>query len=124
RAMLLRYFGEDAPDRCGFCDSCDSGRSERVAARLAVAVVPEPRVRATARQTAAAAPAARSPRQRPATAAAFAPGTWAEHRAFGRGMVVGRDGDHVEIAFQTHGKRKLSLALALSRGILKPAAAR
>ncbi|MEW6270780.1 MAG: RecQ family ATP-dependent DNA helicase, partial [Thermodesulfobacteriota bacterium] len=98
RAMLLRYFGEDAPDRCGFCDSCDSGRSERVAARLAVAVVPGPRVRATARQTAAAARAARSPRQRPATAAAFAPGTWAEHRAFGRGMVVGRDGDHVEIA--------------------------
>jgi ATP-dependent DNA helicase RecQ len=28
RAFLLRYFDQDAPERCGNCDNCDSGRTE------------------------------------------------------------------------------------------------
>lgn len=35
RQFLLNYFGEDLASPCGYCDTCDAGRADRVAAEVA-----------------------------------------------------------------------------------------
>jgi ATP-dependent DNA helicase RecQ len=93
RAFLLRYFGEPAADSCGFCDSCDSGRVERVAARLAAGADPD------------------------ATAPAFVVDAWVEHHRFGIGIIADRRGDEIEVVFESAGRRALSLVEATGEGL-------
>jgi ATP-dependent DNA helicase RecQ len=94
RAFLLRYFGEASADRCGSCDNCESGRAERVAARLAeggdaAPVLPE-----------------------------FAIDAWVAERRLGVGMIADRNGDHVTVVFDSGRRRTIPLAKSVSSGRL------
>jgi ATP-dependent DNA helicase RecQ len=93
---LREYFGEEAGEPCGHCDSCASG--------------------ADARARHAAARAARRPRRRigldpatpldPSAGTAFEPGEPVRHRRFGLGEVRRAEGGKITVAF-ARGEKKV-----------------
>ncbi|MFC7956993.1 RecQ family ATP-dependent DNA helicase [Rhodococcoides kroppenstedtii] len=98
RRMLLEYFGaapDDATDddRCGRCDSCESGRADR---------------------TAAAADSGSAD-------LGLAPGDRVRHEQWGEGEVVSVEPDRLTAHFDEQGYRTLASSVARDRDLLKPA---
>jgi ATP-dependent DNA helicase RecQ len=109
RRALLRYFGEEAPERCDACDNCLSGRTARVAARMREAA-PVRRVRRVRRTS----PGPGAP--------AFAVDTRVRHREWGPGVVVGCGDGKVRVRFDGEGEKVLALAAAMRHRLLEPVA--
>ncbi|HEY0191509.1 MAG TPA: ATP-dependent DNA helicase RecQ [Kofleriaceae bacterium] len=86
---IKAYFGEQAPERCGHCDNCESG----AAADLDAVHQPAPK---PARKRAAAKPAspAKLPRVVPQV------GAQVKHRRFGAGAVLSVAGETITVAFE------------------------
>jgi ATP-dependent DNA helicase RecQ len=110
RRALLRYFGEEAPERCKACDNCLSGRTQRVAARMREAA-PVRRVR----RVRTASPRLGTP--------AFAVDTRVRHREWGPGVVLGCGDGKVRVRFDGEGEKVLAVAAALRHRLLEPVAA-
>jgi hypothetical protein len=137
---MLAYFGEEAPESCDACDNCDSGRAALLGGTALPSGAPaeaapapvrrRKRAGVPAEESDAARPAARRrPRKPPAarTAPAPAPPTLGpfplqarvEHTALGLGIVVGYGSGKINVAFEAHGQKTLSLAVVLERGLLR-----
>lgn len=112
REALLRYFGEEAADRCDACDNCTSGRTERVAARMreGAPVLRAPRE-----------PHRRTTKPQPAMPA-FAVDTRVHHREWGPGIVLGCGDGKVRVRFEGEGEKVLAIAAAVRHGFLEPVA--
>lgn len=96
--MLLEYFGaapDDATDddRCGRCDSCESGRADRTAAAAGSG----------------------------SADLGLAPGDRVRHEQWGEGEVVSVEPDRVTAHFDEQGYRTLASSVARDRDLLKPA---
>lgn len=90
RRFLLNYFGEDAPDTCGYCDNCE--RAEEQGS--------EPGPQESAREEP-------FPLQSEVT-----------HPEWGRGLVMSYDGDAVTVLFESVGYKTLSVDLVLEKELL------
>jgi ATP-dependent DNA helicase RecQ len=134
RRALLRYFGEDAPERCDGCDNCTSGRTARVLARMGTSTPPpsrplpgrRPLAPAARVETPAARPARRArPPDPPAQPAvpAFAVDSRVRHRKWGTGIVLGCGDGKVRVRFDCEGEKVLALAAAVGQRLLEPVAA-
>jgi len=107
REYLLRYFGEDSPARCEFCDNC-----ERTAIPARAEPQPDrPPLRKPTRRQLAAEEAA----------PAFPLNTRVFHSEWGLGVVRSIAGDGITILFDTAGEKTLSLRVVRERGLLEKA---
>ncbi|MEF2975996.1 RecQ family ATP-dependent DNA helicase [Subtercola sp. YIM 133946] len=96
RQVLLGYFGENLPEPCGNCDTCDSGSAYEQAARSgagAFAVASDDHVEQAARNG----------------EAAFAIDDHVEHASWGPGVVMRVESDRITVFFGQEGYRVLSL---------------
>ncbi|HVX85993.1 MAG TPA: RecQ family ATP-dependent DNA helicase [Phycisphaerae bacterium] len=95
RAYVLTYFGEPAGTTCTACDNCAAGISARAEALEE-------------------AKGAMSGESRP-----FAEKTRVVHETFGPGLVMGYDGEEVEVLFDTGGPRRLNVAYVRAHRLLR-----
>lgn len=92
RQTLLTYFDADAPPTCGNCDNCRAGLS-KPAAKESVK------------------PAADSKHPWPVHSTV-------EHKTLGRGIVQHYEGGEVEILFESHGKKSISVDFAKKKKLI------
>jgi len=88
RHFLLTYFGEQAPPTCGWCDNCDSGRSDLVNDAL------------------------------DAVAGSFTEGAQVRHEMWGEGQIIRVEADEVTVLFDAVGYKVLSLRLVTEHDLL------
>ena len=88
RQVLLGYFGEQILPPCSGCDRCDAGLGENGSADVGAG---EP---------------------------AFPVESWVRHAEWGRGQVIGREGDKLTVLFESSGYRTLSVSLVEERNLL------
>jgi ATP-dependent DNA helicase RecQ len=92
RRFLLGYFGEQLPEPCGNCDTCESGSAYATQA---------------ARATGVADP--------------FAPGTAVRHAEWGAGVVMSADGETLTVLFDDVGYKTLSREIVEAEQLLTKA---
>ncbi|GGF10857.1 ATP-dependent DNA helicase RecQ [Subtercola lobariae] len=122
RQVLLGYFGENLPEPCGNCDTCDSGSAYEVAAHGSASSS----TGAGAGAGAGAASVARAAGQPEGAGAAggaggavgagstvatsaFAVDAHVKHKAWGAGVVMRVEPDRITVFFEHEGYRVLSL---------------
>lgn len=93
RRFLLNYFGEDAPDMCGFCDNCERAEQEGEELGPAESAAPQP----------------------------FPLQSRVVHREWGPGMVMSYEDETVTVLFESEGYKTLSLELVQQKDLLEPA---
>lgn len=93
RRFLLNYFGEDAPDMCGFCDNCERAEQEGEELGPAESAAPQP----------------------------FPLQSRVVHREWGPGMVMSYEDETVTVLFESEGYKTLSLDLVQQKDLLEPA---
>ncbi|HEX5742178.1 MAG TPA: RecQ family ATP-dependent DNA helicase [Pilimelia sp.] len=93
RRMLLGYFGEEAPETCGRCDTCVSGLAAQVS------------------------------EERPVVDHPYAPDRRVRHEEWGGGTVMQAEADRVTVLFDEVGYKTLSLAAVSDGDLLRPVAA-
>ena len=93
RRFLLNYFGEDAPDMCGYCDNCE--RAEAEGEEL-------------------------GPKESN-TAQPFPLQSEVVHSEWGPGTVMSYEDETVTVLFEAEGYKTLSVELVLEKGLLQPA---
>ena len=91
RRMLLGYFGEQHPQRCGRCDNCDDGTADDVEAPAGDTDIDTDACRAVV------------------------------HPKFGDGVVMAEDDDRVTVFFHEYGYRDLATEAVRERNLLRPA---
>ena len=93
RRFLLNYFGEDAPDMCGFCDNCERAEQEGQELGPAESAAPQP----------------------------FPLQSRVMHKEWGPGMVMSYEDETVTVLFESEGYKTLSLELVQQKDLLEPA---
>ncbi|KPN16500.1 RecQ family ATP-dependent DNA helicase [Arthrobacter sp. Edens01] len=93
RRFLLNYFGEDAPDMCGFCDNCERAEQEGEELGPAESAAPQP----------------------------FPLQSRVVHREWGPGMVMSYEDETVTVLFESEGYKTLSLELVQQKDLLESA---
>lgn len=93
RRFLLNYFGEDAPDMCGFCDNCERAEQEGEELGPAESAAPQP----------------------------FPLQSRVVHREWGPGMVMSYEDETVTVLFESDGYKTLSLELVQQKDLLESA---
>lgn len=93
RRSLLNYFGEDAPDMCGFCDNCERAEQEGEDLGSSESAGPQP----------------------------FPLQSHVAHKDWGPGMVMSYEDETVTVLFESEGYKTLSLELVREKGLLEPA---
>ncbi|MER2133278.1 MAG: ATP-dependent DNA helicase RecQ [Arthrobacter sp.] len=91
RRFLLTYFGEDAPDMCGYCDNCE--RAEAEGEELGPKETPQP----------------------------FPLQSEVIHSQWGPGTVMSYEDETITVLFESEGYKTLSVELVLEKGLLQPA---
>ena len=91
RRFLLNYFGEDAPDMCGYCDNCE--RAEAEGEEL-------------------------GPKESN-TAQPFPLQSEVIHSEWGLGTVMSYEDETVTVLFESEGYKTLSVELVLEKGLLQ-----
>lgn len=117
RRYLLRYFGEEVDEPCGYCDNCEAGTGAR-------------------ENPATPAEAAAASREPLVARGGDAPGDGGApfplksrvvHSDWGEGLVLrydGDKGDKVVVLFKEVGEKTLALDLVERKGLLKPSTGR
>ena len=93
RRFLLNYFGEDAPDMCGYCDNCERAEAEGEALGASESETPQP----------------------------FPLQSEVIHSEWGPGTVMSYEDETVTVLFESEGYKTLSVELVLEKGLLQPA---
>ncbi|MEE2527539.1 RecQ family ATP-dependent DNA helicase [Pseudarthrobacter sp. J75] len=103
RQFLLGYFGEDLPQPCGNCDTCEAGASHR-----------------TLQSDHDGGTSTQEPGT-PDGAEEFPLQSGVVHKEWGAGMVMRHEDDVITVLFEQEGYKTLSLTAVLEQRLLKPA---
>ncbi|MEB7447162.1 RecQ family ATP-dependent DNA helicase [Arthrobacter koreensis] len=93
RRLLLNYFGEDAPDMCGYCDNCERAEADGEELGPGESETPQP----------------------------FPLQSGVVHAEWGPGTVMSYEDETVTVLFESEGYKTLSVELVLEKGLLEPA---
>jgi len=93
RRFLLNYFGEDAPDMCGYCNNCERAEAEGEELGPRESGTPQP----------------------------FPLQSEVIHSEWGPGTVMSYEDETVTVLFESEGYKTLSVDLVLEKGLLEAA---
>ncbi|MER1994938.1 MAG: RecQ family ATP-dependent DNA helicase [Arthrobacter sp.] len=93
RRFLLNYFGEDAPDMCGYCDNCERAEADGEELGPKEAEISQP----------------------------FPLQSGVVHAEWGPGTVMSYEDETVTVLFESEGYKTLSVELVLNKGLVEPA---